>query len=412
MPAANVVSTVVSVLLLAILLILLGLIMWRSRKIGQLAPLHERDWFKDVFREGLEIIRRCPWILIIPLIAKILQFVETFPSVWTAIQRKSHSSPRTAFWGLGVILDLLRDLPRNFISAVGDLNTAVFSSFQSGIVALIILLGITLLLLRSGIAPERVSGTEPNTMKRRVLGVILGLASLGTYLVMLIWGNRFPLAENTAVLVFYMTTATFLYTFLYLFAVTFAAGTLLLLMIAASDGQELSPIKAFARAEAYFRPLFLFGLITVGLAHLSILPATIGPTLYFDTFPGGGGRFLGQLTDEVRHIIFAMLAFIPVIIVKERSPISSAFAQSIALWARNAKNVAMFVCISALILMVPMFLKSNLGYFFYIWGWPRHIAWHIASSIIAAIGVLVMSSMVVFYKKIREVEGEMPESRE
>ncbi len=403
MSAADVVSAIVLVVLLIVLLALLGPIIYRSRKTGQPAPVHSRDWFVDTFRQGLEIIRRCPWILIIPLIAKIIRFIEVLPSTHAAIQKLERSSPTShTIWSLEQILLLLRDLPRNFIRALGLLNTAMFYAFLSGIVMLIILVGIAFLFLRSEAPSKRISDTEPNPKTRRVLGVVLGLASLCCiYPGILMWTDRLSLVENTSFSVFYGVTVTFLS----VIVVAFAGGTLLLLMVAASDKQVLSVREAFMRAEMHFRPLFLFGLIMAGLVHLSVLPTTL--IMLFNGFSYGGGPYLGLMTDRVTNIIFAILAFIPVIIVKECVPVSSAFARSVALWARNAKNAAVFVCISAFLLMIPMFLTGNLRLFFSYAGWPLHIARFIGSSIIAAVGVLVMSSIVVFYKKVQQIQEEL-----
>jgi hypothetical protein len=398
----DVVSIVVAVILSAAILALLGLIIWKHRSIGQLTPLHDRDWFLDTFRQGAEIIRRCPWLLIIPLIGIILRFIEVLPSTHAALQKLPPPSPTPSFyWTSDGIFLLLRDVPREFIRAAGDLNTAAISAFQSGIVVLIILLGIAFLLLRSKAPSHRIPAAKPTVMRRRILGVLLLLASLCLYPLLFIWGEELPLAENLSLFVIYAVKATFLY----IIAMAFGGGTLLLMMTAASDKQKLSLIKAFTNVQMYFRPLLLFGLLMAGVAHLAILPAMV--SMFSDTLSGGSPRYLRLMTDGATNLIFALLAFVPVIIVKEHASLSSAFSKSITFWARNTKNAAAFVCISAFLLTVPMFLRGNLRLFFSHRGWSLQIALSIGALIIAAIGVLIMSSMVVFYKKMQEPEGEI-----
>ena len=56
----------------------LALIVRKQRALGPMAPLHDREWFKDVFRQGLEILKRSRWILVILFIGTILLAGESF----------------------------------------------------------------------------------------------------------------------------------------------------------------------------------------------------------------------------------------------------------------------------------------------------------------------------------------------
>ena len=56
---------------LRVILLWVGLVAHRARTLRQSEPLRNSAWFLGVLRRGLAMMRRCTWIVLIPVAAQI-----------------------------------------------------------------------------------------------------------------------------------------------------------------------------------------------------------------------------------------------------------------------------------------------------------------------------------------------------
>jgi hypothetical protein len=363
-------------------------------------------WFPDIFKQALALIRRCLWILIIPLTAEAIVFVQSLAyeevSLINIVEGAREFPLRflemfdpLSFFGFLVFLQ--------FFSSLFQLYSAMISPFSSGLIAGICLLGATVVFLIPKMSGAVSSLSNIKQGRRRFLGVIAGVAGL------------FLLSDF--VLSFFMKMPDMEYSFnffwlkgrlLLLMALpvgAFAGSMLLVLAEAANEGENLTITEGMSRAVEHFRPLLYFGLVIFGIGLIVSLPLTVDYFFMQGSEPGNP-RTIYSLWEAVlmpaASILIAMTSFVPAIIVIRRVSFVSAINHCIRMWARYPWAALKLVVFGGLLLTVAGILqhmfrftsKSNVII----------IAPDIFSFLKIAIGVFIVSSMVVFYKTLRESE--------
>jgi hypothetical protein len=199
--------------------------------------------------------------------------------------------------------------------------------------------------------------------------------------------------------------------FAYLLALPFVYALLIPAMDAADRGSAQSFTGALAAMAQHLWPIFGYVLLSTGLIYIATLPSSAA--LIFYPYSGFVVSILLRVKDALMYALLAMIVFIPVIAVVRRASFASAFDSCIELWARNAKNAVAFVGIGALLLLVPVTLEGRIFRLFSSFvGWKINTTVLVLSVCKVAAGVFIMSSMVVFYRKIQEAEAATPEGKE
>jgi hypothetical protein len=382
----------------------LALIVRRYRRLGPMAPLHGPRWFADLFKEGLTIIRRSRWLILVPLAAVVIQSCESL--LWGLILsiKEPEALERHPTFETKTLLELLSGLWRNIIPeyfrAASGIAGAMLHAFRSPATILLFFLLVMSVLLRprsDGIS-DSAAGLGGRT--RAWLGIFLGLVGFSFFLIP-IWGISFK-GGDVPLWAYIPDPLT------YLFAWPFAYALMIPSMDSADRGQAVSFAKGLSNVERHFRPLFCFVVIAMGVSLASTLEMYVGLLL---PRHHGRGVFHSYLFWEVEkslmYLILAMISFVPVIVVIRRASISSAFDSCIELWARHAKNAAMFLAVGGLLLVIPYMLEGRLFYLFPSqWSWESYTAPFLLSIYKVSAGVLIMCSMVAFCRKLHEAEEE------
>lgn len=405
-----------SIIIAGLLAAWLALIVRRYRAIGPMAPLQDREWFKDIFRQGLEIIKRSRWILIVPLAAAVVQFCQS--AVQAFFYLKEHSRPFGKIspeLTLYTFSDVLRDLrylfTRDFFGALGQLNSAMLNAIHTSVAGLAFLLLISYSMLKSRPEHPDLSGRGFDPRIKRWMIAFLSLATF-IYMAIAIWNISLDRTEFQAWALIPMTIA-------YLMFSAFAYSLFIQSMDAADRGQAVSIGVAFSKMTEFFQPLFLFLLLVMALGIVAYLPSYVYLTGNSGSFSVRGNlAHLLSLTGELQSTLLGMIAFVPVIIVVRRKTFSAAFNACAELWARNAKNAVAFVIISALLLLIPAALQIVIDYRFpghrfnHYFGWANQTIRLISSLYKVTAGTLIMCSMVVFCRRVLELEEPTPPSAE
>ena len=397
------------VILVGLIVAWLALIAYKRYALGPTAPLHDREWFKDIFRQGLQILNRSRWILIVLLAAAALQFGDSLLQWYIYLkkhpeltERLSSTSTLRTFQSL---LMLLRSaIFPGFFRAASQLTSAMTQGLRSSIVLPAFLFSVMLTLLRSQTNDVDNNKDGFNRKTRRLLAILSGFAGI-SILLMSLWGRAFNEQSFSILWSIYIFLAYYLAC---LIAWPMAYGLLIPSMDASDRGQAVSITDGLARMEYYFRPMFFFVLIVMVLevsSHLSLYVHSIVST-------SGSGfpvSSLRRLNDILMQILLAMAAFIPIIIAIRRTSFSSAFDTCTELWARHAKNMIAFIIIGAVLLLIPDILLNIFRFIFTSdSGWENRVTGPIVSFLKIPIGALIVSSMVVFCRKIQEPEEELP----
>ena len=384
----------------------LALIVRKRLGMGRMAPLHDRQWFIDTFKGGAKIIRRCPWLLIVPLAGVIVQFCESL--FWTSLylgrnpataRRLSLKEPEQL---LTFLKALVRDIPGVFLETAAEIDDLMLYALRSPIALGVFLLLVTVIVLR----PRQHRIDNSGTKAPKLLGVLSGLI-----------GAVFVVIPILQVLVFkndaYFSWIYSAVILTFLLALPFAYALLIPAMDAAY-GESVLPFTAgLSKMEQYFRPLFGYVLLSSAVIQVALLPSYLH--LFLDPYhaPDPDALWFLILKGVPMCLLLSMMSFIPVIVVVRQESFVSAFHHCIELWARNAKNAAVFILIGALLPLLPVMLERRIHRLF-----SSHVGWEaktcqlVLSLSSVAIGVFVISSMVVFYKKILESEKTMPEEGE
>jgi cell division protein FtsW (lipid II flippase) len=98
-----------------------------------------------------------------------------------------------------------------------------------------------------------------------------------------------------------------------------------------------------------------------------------------------------------------MISLIPLLIVIHKLSLRSAFEECITLWAKEWKNLLVFIAIGAFVLLIPVMLEGrvetvgNVG-----WVGIGGIAGWVVQIMKIALGAFLLSSFVVFLKELQE----------
>jgi hypothetical protein len=378
----------------------LALIARRRLAMGRMAPLQSPRFFLNTFTGGLTIIRRCRWLIIVPLAAVGIQFCESL--FWASLymqrnpadaRRFTRGEPEQLF---SFLKSLLRDIPEEFLRTAGQIDGATLDALRSPLILGAFMLVVMIIVLR-----PRHDGTSDNGLterQRRWVGALAGLGGLAFVVV--------PAAQNFFLMnQKYSSWIYFFGVLANLIALPFAYALLIPAMDAAHEESPVSLPGGLSTMEWHFRPLFGYVLVSTLLVRIAILPSSVH--LFVDPYHAFDIDGLWRLKEALLCALLAMISFIPVIAVVRRASFASAFNSCIELWARHAKNAAVFLGLGALLLLVPVTLQGKIFRLFssYV-GWKINTVQLILSLYKVAAGVLIMSSMVVFYKRTLEEPDE------
>lgn len=396
----SIAKTMSAVLIVGAAVAWLAFIIRRRVATGPMTPLQSRDWFLDVFKGGLTIMRRCRWLLIIPLAAAGVQFCESL--FWTSLylnrnpamaKRFSQREPEQ----LSEFLKLLiRDIPGDFLETAGEIDDVMLHVLRSPVVLGAFLLLVMIIVLRSRNNGTGVAVDDSHRRAPKWLGALSGLTG-AVFLVIPILQNLLFKNEMYSSWIYVGVVLAFL------IALPFAYALLIPAMDAADRGSALSFTAGLSTMERYFRPLFGYVLVSSAVVQIVLLPSSVH--LLLDPYHEFDLDGLWLVKGALMCTLLAMISFVPVIVVVRRESLASALDGCVELWARHAKNAAVFILIGALLLLIPVMLEGKIYRLF-----SSHVGWEIKTLQVVlslckvAVGVLVMSSMVVFYKKIQESE--------
>ena len=396
------IAEVISAILIGGLLIgWLALVRRRYRELGPMEPLRDRQWFIEVFKEGWKALRHCRWIMRFLLLAAIISFAES--QIRTHIYLKKHPELLQRIPDLyghrkslsSLLGSLIHFLPYDFLRTAGNLDSAMFKGFASMFVMICFITGITIVLFRSIPAGAEMTDNDSSLGKRKLLGVAAGASSM--FLIFLFVKS---FISGSGAFTFWMFLPTSLVGILFS---AFKFSTFLPAIEAAGRDKDISFLEALSQSDNLIRSLFFYVVVIAAISAASSL------SLYFMMATGGSSVGMGRLfqyNEAAKNILCAMLCFVPVIIVVQKASFKSAFIRCIDLWARQAKSAAVFLLISTLLLLVPNMLEGRLWNFFSYRGLASYAIQILFTLYKVSVGVLIMSSMVVFYKKIQESEEE------
>jgi hypothetical protein len=377
----------------------LALIVRRSRSLGHVSALHNAKWFIDIFKGGAKVILNCRWILLLPLAALVVQLCESL--IWSYVRIKNDpefverfsNQPPEPF--LSFLVSLWRDVIPEFFTASGTINGAMLHSFRSPFIILVFLSTIMVLLLKTRPTDTDTHSGDLSEGMRKCLGVFSGLVGISFFMVAICS----VIIQNPD----FYSWMTIPGPFTYFLAWPFGYAILLPAMEAADRGQGMSITAAFSNGECHFRLLFYYVVLTTGVLVAGTLPMYVqssGPNPI-------GSYSLWRMKTSFMYALLAMISFVPVIAVMQRNSIASALRSCVDLWARHAKNAPVFLAVSGLLLL-PTMLEGRLQRVFAepYYGWEMRTALFLLALYKVTIGVLIMSSMVVFYRKVLEEDDE------
>ena len=167
--------------------------------------------------------------------------------------------------------------------------------------------------------------------------------------------------------------------------------------------------EAMSQAVQHFRPLLYFYLIVFVISMVAALPGLMSSRIFTHGSQGEVSRstisLLTILMIPISSVLIAMISFVPAIAVVRRSPFLRAVRHCIDLWAHYPWAAVKFVLFGGLLLTLvgvlqPLFQIPSRGGGFVI------IAPDIFSFLRVAVGVFIVSSMVVFYRKVQQSQEE------
>jgi hypothetical protein len=376
-----------------------------------LAPKPDFHRTSDIFAQGLAIIRGCWWILAIPLMGQALLFAASLMSghappinIAGAI-RQFPSRFLDMFVPLSLFVNLLL---HHFFASLLQLYAAMISPFSSQLIAGICLLAAAVVLWNPKLSRSVLPLPDIGERRKRFIGVVSWLGGL-ILLITFVLSFFTKTSHLTKPAIFYWVR----YQLLILMALpagAFAGALLLGLMNFAADGEKPSIEQAASRAAENFLPLLYFGITTFVLIHLACLPWIMDSYLSMAghrSALSGSSWWLPEMASlAVASFFTATISFIPAIAVVRRESFVSAFHHCVDLWACYPWAATRFVLFGVLLLaflsiLEPLFRAPPTGNIVV-------IAPNFFSFLRIIAGVLIMSSMVVFYKVIQQSEKEVP----
>jgi hypothetical protein len=382
----------------------LGLIIRRNRLVGPANPLYAKQWYLNIYRRGWKIIVRCPWVLWLPLTGVIIAMAEgkivkflllkrnpELQAVYEQYKNETLGTQSEAF------PEPLFVLLRNTLESAESLTDAVFTFlFRSHSFMALFLFSVMLILLKFR-SPTGGSASKVSLRKRRFLGATSGIAGimlLASYTLILFQVGSFQrpsfsLWAYFPVLIFYAFVSTLGYT------------TILFAMDAADRRESQSFPASVSEGVHNFGTLFPFFLFTAGIGFLiDLLPFHVMWILRADVsvLDYLRGVFIGA-----KLIFLITISFVPLLVVIQRAPLKTAFDACITLWAKEWKNLSLFIIIGSLLLLIPVMMESRVqetSNVVYI-GLGGIIGW-LLQIIKTALGSFLLASFVVFLKELQE----------
>jgi hypothetical protein len=388
-------------------LILVGLIgAWlvlitrKKRALGPIAPLHDREWFKDIFRQGLEILKQSRWIPAVLFAGVVVSACES--QLFSLIYFQKHPEdvekipqyfPKNFE---GYLSYLGREIIPKFFDAAGKLDSAMLHVLHSRIFMSFFLIIVMYALLRTGNTDFNNDGKGISKQIRTWLGVLSGLTGLSLFIVSIAI-MTIKMGEHPGWIFIPGPVA-------YVIAWPMAYALLIPSMDAAGRGQGWTFTTGLAKMEHYFLPMFYFALIMAAVGTAAFLLVYVQSFLSTHYYGGSMSWWVWRLKNILMQILTAMAAFIPVIIAVRQTSFTSAFDTCTKLWARHTKNMTVFIIIGAALLLIPEVLGSSIRHGIPYQGWEQRVISFILSLFKVAVGALIVSSMVVFCRKVMEEE--------
>lgn len=382
-----------------LLLFFLVLVIRKIKLQGSPEPLKNLTWFSQIFKQGIRMIRTCPWILVLPFLGHILKTLETLPSVIKYIREHPEPIRGPMEFSIGFFVRFLKYNPHtifsSFIRALGQINTALFNQFYSILVIGITLLLVMFIVLRQTPLLPVDSANKSNNKGRMFLAIVSGVLGVAI-LIFYMMDRRYEVEGELPFLLYFIVLGL-----LAIIVNALASTTVLLMMQAAVKKERLGFMEAVSKLNTCIRPMLIFFLIISGigfLAHLSLWTQT----LIKGSQTMAGLSWSTTMTKNFLHsMLLVMVAFVPVIIVTGEHSIFSSLERSAELWARHTKTVAVFVIISAFLLCIPSFIDFARSLVAPFMSWTGQAATFLTSSLKVVIAVIVMNSMFVLYKTLQ-----------
>ena len=399
---------------IVVLLVLAGLLaLWivlavrRGRAMGLSASLRGREWFVTIFSQGLALIRRCPWILLIPLAVELAR-TDLHITLWHAhVQRHATAFANQPLFSSRGLSVLLRRWPQTLwqglLHALEHLDTALSSSALPMAAAILVSGG--LFLLFRALASNTTLRDSPGRGSGWRGGVISGLVCLGLG-ALLAWCCLL-LVRGAAPRRTIWIPLSILIVIPCAFVQAGVASVLLVLMDGAAHGQKLSLKDGISGAGTHFRPLIFFMLMTSGVAMLHLMPGYVGSMLR-----AGGGRvcwWLWILSRSAGKLWLAAVTFAPYIVATRRATLPKALRYCLDLWARHWRNAGVFLGISVLALLFPVILERCASSVFSYASWFRQLIQLLLSLLRTALCVLIACSTMMFVRAISECDARQAE---
>lgn len=171
-------------------------------------------------------------------------------------------------------------------------------------------------------------------------------------------------------------------------------GFILSVFKAIIDGDEVKRHSIFVASLKFFRPLFFFYLILIGIFYCW---NTIANLLYL--------RFVRQSSYNITSILlWLVLAFflIPYLLVHEESDLKTAFARNFFLWKQNWRQILCFLLLIILLISVINTLLA-FGQIF-IGTWFQLAMQVVEKTIRLVLRLWIAASIMVFYRTLRETK--------
>ncbi len=390
-----------AVILGVILLAALVQITQRRKTLAHPEPMRGFGWLADIFREDLQIIRRCPWLFLVPLAATLVGFGESLAINHLSLRRHPEllEHLRDLPSGFGNFLSMLRHIILlRYLEIAGRLSRAIFVNLYSSTVMIAVLFGIACIVLRPFFGRSETPCSGVGKGWRIALGFVSGLAGLFLLtMFVLVWGFAFEPKPDSFTINALFISMGFICSLLFW---SFIYAVFLPAIDAAVRDRYLSFGKAVSQWDANFVPLLIFALALIAIEAVAQL------SLYLPLFSIGSGMRGGLLQRMVRYeqsVLLALICFVPVVIVVRGERARRAFDECIGFWARHAKEAIVFVAVSAFILLIPEVLQDLSRNLLPRFGFAARSVSLLLSLLKAAVGVLVFCGLVVFYEKMEGV---------
>lgn len=397
---AHLVSTLA---LLAAIFAVISLIVRRRRIQGQAVTVPRYKLVGDIFGQGVISILQCRWVLLLPLLTLVVESLIPLTRAFVAPSGEQLPTPgvRVFLSPLGMVRPSLEPaaVVGDLIENLGYLNTAMLFPFDDPLAAGIILLGFAYLLLFQYPFASGDSETKPKRKTRQLLGLASGVAGcLFLAFYAFVTANRMLLREYPSWV--YPRVLLIIFPL-----VVFVNAVLLQMMASAAEDKRLSFMEAIFKGKERYWALFYLSLLRGGIWVVGSLPFLAMPRHIGSSVLGLPSSLFFVLSDLNRLLVsisLGIISFLGVIIVVRKATLVAAFDDCITLWARHPRACALLLFDSALLLLLPKVLGEWAMAEAYGKEWTTHASILLASSLEIVAGVLIMSSMTVFYLRHSE----------